>query len=66
MKTVIVALLLFMAFLVCYEKDLFVLSYGLFGVSLALGVFAVYRGNKKTVVSGDGGRHEPPKGKNAG
>ncbi len=65
MKTVIVAMLLFMAFLVCYEKDLFVLSYALFGLSLALCAVAVYRGNKDTVVPEDGTGQKPLRKKDA-
>lgn len=47
MKTVVAASVLFMTFLVCYEKEMFVLAYALFGLSLALGIVAVLRGHKK-------------------
>jgi hypothetical protein len=66
MKTVIVASLLFMAFLVCYEKELFALSYALFGLSLALCVVAVYRGQKTTAAPDAGPTSEPSRKKNAG
>ncbi len=66
MKTVVAASVLFMTFLVCYEKEMFVLAYALFGLSLALGIVAVLRGHKKTAVPEDGMSHESSREKDAG
>ncbi|MEF3698694.1 hypothetical protein [Desulfolutivibrio sp.] len=44
MKTVVLSAIAFAAFLVLYEKDVFSAAYGMFGASLLLAGWAVYRG----------------------
>jgi len=66
MKTVIAAMLLFVAFMVCYEKEMFVLSYTSFGLSLVLWGLAIYRGHKTAAAPGDGPACGPPREKDAG
>lgn len=66
MKMVIAAMLLFVAFMVCYEKEMFALAYAFFGLSLILGGLAIYRGHKTTPAPDDGPACGPPREKDAG